>query len=103
MESMELVTNNDQLVLAVEVDPMIGMLYSLMGYNPHDLPYEMSVWTRASDPVSLEEALNMSLEEAAPLHQEFFSTWYEARVAAETAKKHIDAGTFNYNPPLMPF
>ncbi len=103
MFTQETVTNTNELVSVIELDPFTSFIYNLMGYNPDDLPFEVAVWSDADGPEkTAEEVLASDLEELAPLHQAFYATKEAALDAAEVAVLEINTGLFEYKPPALP-
>lgn len=96
MAYFEAKAKNGQEIIAHEMDFLASLTYQMMGYNPDDKPVAIEVFS-AEDP-----GPNATLEESAPLHQEFTDSLDEAKDRVEEIIALIDGGTFEYNPPVIP-
>lgn len=99
MTYLELEADNTELVYAVELSGFEQMVLGMMGYEPDSFAvYVFRNGNGATD----EEMEAWTLEEAAPLHQEFFSDEDSAVRRANDVLEQINDGTFVYNPPALP-
>jgi len=94
IKALERQASNGEYVLASELDVLATAVYKVMGFEPKR--FSVDVWPER------EPSLNDTLAEAAPLHQEFHDSWEDAKSRLEQIFKEIEAGTFAYNPPMLP-
>lgn len=99
MTYVELDTNKGQVVYAGELDPVEVLILSVLNQDPKN--YAVHVFRDVSD-LDMDEQMNQTLEEAAPVHQEFFDNEEDSLKRAEQVQKEINAGTFVYSAPVLP-
>jgi hypothetical protein len=87
---------NGQTVVVYELDFLTALTYEMFGFNPDNLGYAVDVYS-ANDP-----GPDATIEETAPLHQEFTSTFEDGRDRMDQIVALINGDNFEYNPPTIP-
>ncbi|HEY6018328.1 MAG TPA: hypothetical protein VIY48_00050 [Candidatus Paceibacterota bacterium] len=90
----EQIAGDGQYVYAAELDLFTLMVYTMSGLKPKAWTVEVY---RDSD---MDE--NATMEECAPLHQEFFDDAVSAELRFKEVVSRINEGTFVYSPPVLP-